>query len=299
MTALAQPRAAEQSRGPFAGALEFLRLLAQRPAGLLGFIGVAFFLCMGLVAPFFVPVHDALDLTAVYEPPSLAHLLGTDFQGRDVLNQLVHGGREVLIIALLAAFLSTFIAVTFGSIAATVGGKADAAILMLTDVALTVPPLILLIVVAAVLRPTSVWFLAAILAATQWSYLLRPIRAQILSLTERDYVEAARSLDLGLFHIIFREMLPNMRSYIVIHFILAMTTAVYAQAAVVLLGLVPLSGQNWGVMLYFATNQGALFFRDSLMYVLSPILAIAFLQLSLVSFAGALEEIFNPRLRGA
>jgi peptide/nickel transport system permease protein len=90
-----------------------------------------------------------------------------------------------------------------------------------------------------------------------------------------------------------------MRSYIAIHFILAMTQAIYAQAGIIFLGLVPLSGQNWGIMLYFANSQGAIFFRDSFWYILSPILAIALFQLSLVSLASALEDIFNPRLRTA
>ncbi len=164
---------------------------------------------------------------------------------------------------------------------------------------LTIPKLILLIAVAAILRPTSFIFLAIILGLLQWSSLLRQVRAQVLSLKERDYVEAARSLDLGLPHIVFREILPTMRSYIAIHFILAMTEAMYAQVGIILLGLVPLSGSNWGIMLYFAQGQGALFFRDSIWYILSPIVAIALVQLSLTSFATALEDIFNPRLRGA
>src|SRR5213075_357302 len=168
------------------------------------------------------------------------HPLGTDFQGRDVVNQIVYGGGDIITTAILAALFSTLIAITFGSIAATLGGR-----------------------IAAVFRPASFFALAVILALLQWPALLRQIRAQVLSLKERDFVEAARSLDLGLMHIIFREMLPNMRSYIVIHFILAMTQAIYAQAAIIFLGLVPLSGQNWAIMLYFADSQGALFFRDS------------------------------------
>jgi peptide/nickel transport system permease protein len=153
-------------------------------------------------------------------------------------------------------------------------------------------------VIAAIFRPTSFFALAIILALLQWPALLRQIRAQVLSLKERDFVEAARSLDLGLMHIIFREMLPNMRSYIVIHFIIAMTLAIYAQAAIMFLGLVPLSGRNWAIMLYFAYNQGALFFKDSFFYLMGPIMAIALFQLSLVWLASGLEDVFNPRLRG-
>jgi peptide/nickel transport system permease protein len=92
-------------------------------------------------------------------------------------------------------------------------------------------------------------------------------------------------------------MLPNMRSYIVIHFIIAMTLAIYAQAAIMFLGLVPLSGKNWAIMLYFAYNQGALFFKDSFFYLMGPIMAIALFQLSLVWLASGLEDVFNPRLR--
>ena len=280
------------------GALGFFPQLARSPIGLVGLVGVAFFMTFALIVPLFVPVQDSPDVTAIYLPPSFpAHPLGTDNQGRDVFNQMIHGGRDILVVALLAALLSTLIAVSFGSLAATIGGRLDQLILAITDVFLTIPTLIVLIVIAAILRPTSFLVLAVLLAFLQWAYLLRAIRAQILSLKERDFVEAARSLDLGLFHIIFREMLPNMRSYIVIHFVIAMKNAIYAQAGLVFLGLVPISGQNWGIMLYVAQVQGALFFRDSLWYILSPILAISLFQFSLVSLARGLEEIFNPRLR--
>ena len=282
-----------------AGAVEFFRLLAKRPVGLAGFIGIVFFVLMAFVAPLFVELQNTPNVAEVYKSPSLAHPLGTDFQGRDVLNQIVYGGKDILTVAFLAAMFSTTLAVSFGALAATIGGRVDAAILTVTDVALTIPQIVLLIVVAAIVRPSGFLVLAVILALLQWPSLLRQVRAQVLSLKERDYVEAARSLDLGLFHIIFREMLPNMRSYIAIHFILAMTQAIYAQATIIFLGLVPLTGQNWGIMLAFANDQGAIFFRDSIWYILSPILAIALFQLSLVSFASALEDIFNPRLRSA
>ena len=276
-----------------------LRLLVRRPTGIAGLAGVLFFVFLAFVAPLFVPLQDAPDATRVYLPPSPGNPLGTDFQGRDVLNQIVYGGRDILTVAFLAALFSTLIAVTFGSLAATVGGRVDALILGITDVALTIPQLVLLIVVAAILQPTNFLVLAAILALLQWASLLRQVRAQVLSLKERDYIEAARSLDLGLPHIIFREMLPNMTSYVVINFILAMTQAIYAQVGIVILGLLPLTGQNWGIMLYFAQSQGALFFRDSFWYIFSPIAAIALFQLSLVALASALEDIFNPRLRTA
>src|SRR5438477_311805 len=138
-----------------------------------------------------------------------------------------------------------------------------------------------------------------VLSSTGWAGLMRQVRAQVLTLKERDYVEAARSLDLGNSHIIFREILPNMRSYIVIHFVQAVTGAIYAQVALIVLGLVPFSGKNWALMLYFANTQGAFYFKDAFWFVFSPILAIILLQLSLVLFVNALEDIFNPRLRSS
>lgn len=283
---------------PIVPLLDFLRQLARKPVGLIGFIGVVFFLLLAYVVPLVVPLQTDSNVELIYRTPSLEHPLGTDFRGRDVLNQIAHGGRDVISIAILAALFSTLIAVTLGSIAATLGGRIDALVLAVTDVGLTLPDIVVLVVVAAILRPTSFVVLALMLAVLQCWGLLRQVRAQILSLKEREYVEAARSLDLGLFHIIFREMLPNMRSYIAIHFILAMTAAIYAQGGIFLLGLLPLTGDNWGIMLNFAITQGAMFFRDSFMYVLSPILAIALFQLSLVSLATGLEDIFNPRLGG-
>jgi peptide/nickel transport system permease protein len=277
--------------------METLRLVARRPVGLIGLTGVLAFALVSYAGPLVVPQPSEVNIAAQYRPPSPDHLLGTDYQGRDVLAQVVNGGRDVLTIALLTALFSTSLAVTLGSLSATIGGRFDAAMMAVTDVGLTIPDIVVLVVIAAILRPTSFILLALILALLQCWYLLRLVRAQVLSLKEREYVEAARSLDLGLGHIVFREMLPNMRGYVAIHFILAMTSAIYAQTGIILLGLLPLQGNSWGLMLYFANSQGAIFFRDSFWYILSPIIAIALFQLCLVSLARGLEDVFDPRLR--
>src|SRR2546430_840186 len=207
--AFVQPTLGQRLAGPAQAVIDFLRVLSRRPVGLVGLIGIVFFLLLAFVAPLVVPLTNAPDVTALYQTPSLAHPLGTDFQGKDVLNQIVYGGQPILIVAILAAFFSTLIAISFGSIAATIGGRLDAAILAITDVTLTLPKLILLIAVAAIVRPTSFLFLAVILALLQWSSLLRQVRSPVLSFKERDYVEAARSLDLGIFPIVFRESLST------------------------------------------------------------------------------------------
>jgi peptide/nickel transport system permease protein len=223
--------------------------------------------------------------------------LGTDFSGRDVLSHVIHGGRDVLTIAFLAGAISTLIAVTLGSLSALAGGTVDSAIMGLADIVLTIPQFPLLIVLAGLLRFNSVVILAVILGLLSWPSLTRAIRAQVLSLRERDFVEAARALDLGTRHIILREIMPNMASYLVVSLIFAMTAAVYAQVGLVFLGLVPLSGTNWGVMLQLAWTKGAIFYPKALWYIMGPVLAIALFQLALVFASRSLEEVFNPRLR--
>jgi peptide/nickel transport system permease protein len=142
-----------------------------------------------------------------------------------------------------------------------------------------------------------VLFLAVILGLLSWPSLSRAIRAQVLSLRERDFVESARALDLGTGHIILREIMPNMASYLAVSLIFAMTAAVYAQVGLVFLGLVPMSGTNWGVMLQLAWTKGAIFYPKAFWYIMGPVFAFALFQLALVFASRSLEEVFNPRLR--
>jgi peptide/nickel transport system permease protein len=274
-----------------------LRLLTRNPVGFIGFLGVVFFIVLSFVVPHFVPLDRTTKIDQVYAAASWQHPLGTDFSGRDVLSHVIHGGRDVLTIAFLAGAISTLIAVTLGSLSALAGGTVDSAIMGLADIVLTIPQFPLLIVLAGLLRFNSVVILAVILGLLSWPSLTRAIRAQVLSLRERDFVEAARALDLGTRHIILREIMPNMASYLVVSLIFAMTAAVYAQVGLVFLGLVPLSGTNWGVMLQLAWTKGAIFYPKALWYIMGPVLAIALFQLALVFASRSLEEVFNPRLR--
>jgi peptide/nickel transport system permease protein len=167
----------------------------------------------------------------------------------------------------------------------------------ITDVILTVPHFPLLAVLAAFIQLDSLTFLGMLLGLLSWPALLRAVRAQALSLKERDFVEAARALDLGTRHILFREMVPNMMTYIIISFTLALTGAIYTQVGLVLLGLVPISSSNWGVMISLAWTRGAIFFQNSVWYIMMPVAAIVILQLAIITMTRSLEAVFNPRLR--
>jgi len=227
------------------------------------------------------------------------HLLGTDTQGRDIATHVVHGGRVLILTALIGGVISTSIALFLGSIAALTGGVLDSALTALTNLILAIPRFPLLVVMAGLIRFDNTLYLGVLIGLLGWPALMRAIRSQVLSLRERDFVEAARSLGLSTNHIMFREILPNMISYVMINFIFSITFAMYEQIGLVVLGLAPINDYTWGVMLYFGRSRGTLYNPDGASMALSPVLAIAFFQVCLVLFARALEEIFDPRLRAA
>lgn len=273
------------------------RILTHNKVSMVGFAIFFSFVLLAIFGPMLTSGETTTNVAQIYSAPSSRHLLGTDYEGRDVLIQIVRGGRSVMIVGALAALLSTAFAVSFGALAALVGGWFDSFVLAITDVVLTIPYIPLLGVLAVFIKLNSPILLAFIIAATAWPTLLRAVRAQALSLKEREYIEAARVLDLGTLYILFREVIPNMMSYIAINFVIAMTAAIYGQIILYFLGLVPLAGDNWGLMINLAYTRGALFNAKSLWYILSPIVAISLLQLSLVMISRSLEDIFNPRLR--
>ena len=281
----------------FAGIWSGIRLLGANRVGMLGLLGVTFFFVLCFIMPLFIPLDDKVKVDQIYAPPTLLHPFGFDSQGKDVWTQIIHGGRTLILIAVGAAVLATLVGAALGAFSAVIGGRFDSALMALVDVWLTIPQLPLLIVLAAFIRVNDPWTLVFIMGLLSWAPLTRAVRSQVLSIKERDFIEAARALDLGTSHIVFREVLPNMMSYISINFILAITYAMYFQTSLVFLGLVPLSGTNWGVMIRFAQTRGAIYSSDSFWYIMAPVLAIALFQLSLVALERGVAEVFNPRLR--
>ncbi len=274
-----------------------LRLLTYNKVGFIGFLGVVLILLLSFLGPYIWPVQVSGNTGEIFEPPSAQHWLGTDDGGKDNWIQIVNGGKNVINAALIAALVSTLIAVTFGAMAGFLGGWVDSIVVAITDVFLTIPTIPLLAVLASFITLNSFTLLGILLGLLGWPSLLRAVRAQTFSLKERDFIEAARALDLGTGHIIFNEMLPNMMTYIVISFALGFTGAIYGQIGLILLGLVPFDSSNWGVMISWGWTHGALFFKDSIWYIMSPIVAIVLLQLSVITMTRSLEMVFNPRLR--
>jgi peptide/nickel transport system permease protein len=209
----------------------------------------------------------------------------------------VYGGKNLMRVSVQAGLMTTIVAVSFGALAGLLGGLVDQILSALSNFFLTIPTFPLLLVLASVITFDNTNYLALLFAALYWPTLMRAVRAQVFSLRERDYVQAAFSLDLGLLHIIFREVLPNMISYIVVNMIFTIRSAMYNIVGLVFLGMVPIVEPDWGVMIYMGRTRGAIFNPDAASMLISPIVAIALFQLFLVLFTRSLEEIFNPRLR--
>lgn len=281
-----------------------IRTLIRNKGGFIGFLGVLFFILMSTFGPLFIEYEESVQYQraepgrgTLYQPPSAEFPLGLDNKGRDVLSHIVYGSQKLIITSFQAALIATSVAVLLGSMAGLVGGMVDQVLSASANFVLTIPQFPLLLVLAAVLEFDSHFMLAVLLGSLSWPALMRAVRAQVLSLRERDYVEAALTLDLGLRHIILREVFPNMISYIAINFIFSVRTAMYGLVGLVILGMVQLEEPDWGVMIYNSQAFGAFYSKEGYMMAMAPILAIALFQLSLILFTRSLEEMFNPRLR--
>ena len=172
--------------------------------------------------------------------------------------------------------------------------------MLLTNIQLTVPAVPVYLLIGSVFQVRDPVGFAALISLWMWGPLARAVRSQILSLKEREFIEAARVLGLGTAHILLRELFPNLTPFVVIHFIRIMRDAITASVGLIFLGLAPFSPTNWGTMLNLAVFQtGAIYIPNALHYVIAPMAVIVLFQLGAIFFAHGLDEILNPRLRAA
>ena len=283
--------------GVWEESVKTFKILSHNKMGLFGFIMTILIILMSFLGPLIWPPEKSANVAEINKGSSAQHWLGTDFQGQDNLRKVINGGKDIVVIALVTGVLSMLIAVVVGSFSAFIGGRLDSLLMDFVNIWLTIPKFPLLAVLATVLALKDVITLSVLMAILDWPALARQVRSQVLSLKNREYIEAASMLDLGTPRIIFRELLPNMMSFIAISTIFEMTHAIYQQTGLVFLGIVPYSSSNWGVMISAAERRGVLFNPQAAWGILAPIAAIVIFQLALISFARSLDEVFNPRLR--
>jgi peptide/nickel transport system permease protein len=273
-----------------------LRTLWSNGKARTGLIVLALIIAVAVFAPLIAPHSPLATSFAPYQGPDSVNWLGTTGNGQDVFSQLIYGARISLLVGLGAGALATLVAVTIGLIAGYRPGIIDELLGFVTNLALAIPGLVLMIILAAYLQGHSVWMIVLVVAFTSWATGARVIRSQTSTLRTREFVTSAVFSGERLFRVIFREILPNMTSLVAASFFSAAAAAVLAEASLEFLGLGNPSTVSWGTILYYAQQQNALLTGQWLM-VLTPGLAIVLLMVSLTLINFGVDALSNPRLR--
>ena len=247
-----------------------------------------------LFAPWLTPYNpDDMDLYNIEAPPGSEHWLGTDEIGRDVFSRLLYGGRVSIMVALAAVLFQAAIGIVLGSIAGYKSGVADMIIMRITDIVMCFPFYAMAITLAALLG-ASVWNVILIIGVLHWTGIARLVRAELLSLRESGYVQAAKSMGVSSFTIVWRHLLRNACAPIVVNLTLAVANAILAEAALSFIGLgVKQPQPSWGNMLSAA--QSIRVVDDEWWLWIPPGLTIVLMVLAINFIGEGLARVLNPR----
>src|SRR5690348_2559064 len=278
--------------------------LPKSPKIIFGLISLGFFLVIAVIGPWIAPYPPGANLSTtngVPQPPSAAHWLGTTQVQQDVLSQLLVGGRSVMLVAFLAGGIATVLSVVIGVTAGYLSGLTDDLLSMLANFFLVLPALPLLIVIFGFLPASggsNDLLIGLIIAITGWAWGARVLRAQTLSLRNRDYVDSARLAGERNWRIMGSEILPNLLPVVAASFLFTVLYGVGTYTALAFLGLVNPEHWSWGSMLFEAQNSDAELSGYWWWYI-PPGLMVAFLGTSLALLNFGVDEFINPRLRAA
>jgi peptide/nickel transport system permease protein len=276
----------------------FRRTLVRHRTGMMGLYGALFLVSVTLLTPLLAP-YDPLLVNAGPKsvPPSLAFWMGTDEFGRDVLSRLLYGGRISLSIGFVAVFIAATLGTTLGAVAAFVGGAVDRVIMFVTDALISLPRLVLLLTLVGLFRvqgAKGIFLIVAILGFTAWMGIARIVRSEVLSLKQREFIQAAHALGLSPARILFRHLVPNAMAPVIVFCSLAIGGTMLAEAGLSFLGLgVPPPISTWGVMV----NEGRDPLRTAPWISVFPGLAIMVSVLSFNLLGDGLRDALDPKLR--
>ncbi|RLB01807.1 MAG: peptide ABC transporter permease [Deltaproteobacteria bacterium] len=272
----------------------FWRRLLENKLAVAGGVIVSVLLAASLLAPFIAPYDPAqIHVDRVLVPPCKEHPLGTDQLGRDVLSRIIWGGRISLLVGFVAVGIATAIGVVLGAVAGYYGGWVDGLIMRLVDVMLCFPAFFLILAVVALLEP-SIWNIMVVIGLTSWMGVARLVRAEFLSLKERDFVLAARSLGASPARIIFVHILPNAMGPVFVSAILGIGSAILTESALSFLGIgVQPPTPSWGNMLTAGKDHLEIAYWLSLF----PGLAILLTVLGYNLLGEGIRDALDPRLR--
>ena len=276
-------------------AYSYLRRNPSLAVGIALLAALALFVVIGNLL---VDTEDARPLSApTLRPPSSDYPFGTDRQGRDLLAVMVAGTPLTLRIGFVAGFLGVGVGTVLAFVAAYYRGMVDMVIRGIADIGLTVPGLLVLIIIAVSIKGTlTVNQMAIVVASLAWLYPTRTIRAQVLSLRERGYVEVARLSGMSGLGIIFIELMPNLLPYLAATLVTSVSSAILASIGLEVLGLGPIDAPTLGMTLYWV-NFNAAMINGWWWWWTAPTVIILIVFLGLFFLTVGLDEIANPRLR--
>jgi peptide/nickel transport system permease protein len=282
--------------GRLAGFLRYVRRNPSLAAGLIIFVGLALFCIVGSRL---VDLRvQAYPLAApANKPPSVEFPFGTDSQGRNLFAVMIAGTVLTLRIALIAGAIGLGVGTVLAFISAYYRGPVDTVIRGVVDVLLTVPGLLVLVVIASTnTRGMSIESLALVIACLAWLIPTRTIRAQVLSLRERPFLQMARLSGMGGPEIIFREMMPNLLPYLAAGFVGSVTAAIFASIGLEALGLGAMREPTLGMTIYWVLYYSALL-KGMWWWAIAPIVVIVLIFVALFLLGAGLDEVANPRVR--
>lgn len=273
-----------------------IQKFCKNKLAMFGLIVIVVLIVLSIAAPVLTPYdRDKIDMYSIESPPSSEHPLGTDEVGRDVLTRLLYGGRVSLAVGILASLAEIVIGVVLGAIAGFYGGKVDAVIMRITDIIMCFPFFVVAIVMAAIVGPSMV-NLIFIIAILEWTKIARIVRAEVLSLKERDFITASRSMGLNEFEIIIRHVLPNTFASILVFATLAIANGILTEAALSFLGMGVRPPQpSWGNMLAAAQSMRVLQYE---WWMWIPQGFMVFITVISINFLGdGLRDALDPKLK--
>ncbi|MCW6158452.1 MAG: ABC transporter permease [Thermoplasmatales archaeon] len=275
---------------------DFMSKLWKHKKGKAGLIILFGLVIFALIGHFAAPYNPLANNAPAFQPPSHAHLLGTDYIGQDILSWFMVGTGTSLVVGFTIAILSALIGVTVGVIAGYFGGKTDDVLMRAVDVLLVIPGFPLLVILQTFLPPT-LETTVLILSILGWPFLARVIRSQTLTLKERQYVLASKLSGLSGMQIIFRDIIPMLIPIITINAIFIAVGGVVAQAGLAFFGLGDLRSVNWGTELYYFFNQDGIAYK-AWWWLLPPGIGIIILGLGANFLSNGIFETTKPQKGG-
>lgn len=264
----------------------------SNPLAKSGFLMISIIAILAILAPWLSPYDpDAIDVKAILLAPSITHWMGTDGLGRDVLSRMLYGARISLLVGFVAVGISTAIGIVLGAIAGYYKGWVDTVIMRLVDIMLSIPSFFLILAVIAFLTP-SIWNIMIVIGMTSWMGVTRLVRAEFLSLASREYVQAAKTLGANDASLIFKHLLPNSLTPIIVSAVLGVASAVLLESGLSFLGLgVQAPQSSWGNIL----TDGKEYIQFAWWLSLFPGIAILLTVLGYNLLGEGLRDALDPR----